>query len=45
MTGLEKELHEFDKKHQNPLPRIIQKWRERWVKLIQQEKEKQSRPI
>jgi len=45
MTGLEQELYEFDKKCVNTLPTIIQKWRARWVKMIEKEKEKRNRSM
>jgi len=39
-TGLEQELFAFDTKNKNPLPPILQKWRERWVKAIEKENKK-----
>ena len=31
---MEAELQAFDKKNKKPLPPLIQKWRNRWVKMI-----------
>lgn len=35
---MEAELAEFDKKNTKPLPPIIQRWRNRWVKTIKKNK-------
>jgi hypothetical protein len=43
ITGLQQELAEFDRKHQNhmqPLPKLIYDWRRRWIKAIELAKSK-----
>jgi hypothetical protein len=35
---MEAELAEFDKKNTKPLPSIVQRWRNRWVKTIKKNK-------
>jgi len=35
---MEAELAEFDKKNTKPLPSLVQRWRNRWVKTIKKNK-------
>jgi len=44
-SDLQKELDAFDAKNKNPLPPILQRWRERWVKAIEKEKKKRHQTL
>jgi len=34
ILAMEAELQAFDKRNKKPLPLLIQKWRNRWIKII-----------